>query len=229
MRNDNQEEENISLACRIENSKTFTNVLSCLCPSIRKELPMYVEATSQSIVFIVSGKSKSTQSRATLQSAIFDEYFCGSNSDDDGSVQFVVDINTVLDCLQLFGSSSENTTLTMSFNTTEAMFKLELEESGVLTTCDIVTVYDDDFEELHSGIYSAFRNTPEEVQIIVKSEILREGIQELMDVSGAISVVIEVSKERGEEGLRLSAEGSIGTCFVGEYLDFNRTYKLFIY
>ena len=59
---------------------------------------------------------------------------------------------------------------------------LSLEESGVLTTCDVSTLevneeYDGGFQ---GGLFSAFKSSHEEAQIVVKSEVLREGIQELV-------------------------------------------------
>ena len=101
----------------------------------------------------------------------------------------------------------------MSYNTVDAIFKLSLEESGVLTTCDITSLFCDDFDEVHRGLFSAFRNAQEEAQMILKSEVLKEGIQELAEIAGATTVKLEVRSGDGG-GMRLSTEGNMSECEI---------------
>ena len=50
----------------------------------------------------------------------------------------------------------------------------------------------------------------------MKSDVLREGVQELVEVMGAVSVIVEVIRDGTDKGLRISAEGSLGR----RYFDF---------
>jgi Repair protein Rad1/Rec1/Rad17 len=101
----------------------------------------------------------------------------------------------------------------MSYNTLDATFKLSLEESGVLTTCDIASLFSEDFEETMSGLFSDFRSTQEVAQMIVQSEVLKEGIMELVEISGATTVRLVVTGV-GKAGLHLSTEGTMGVCEI---------------
>lgn len=95
----------------------------------------------------------------------------------------------------------------MSYNTVDATFKLSLEESGVLTTCEINVVYSDDFDEIQGGLLSAFRSSQEEASMIVKSDVLKDGIQELFEITSATSVRLAVTA--GDHGgLGVSTEGT---------------------
>jgi hypothetical protein len=62
-------------------------------------------------MYITLGKAKSTQARVSLETDLFDEYICGSPS-----IQLALNLNTLLDCLEIFGSSSETTTATMTYS-----------------------------------------------------------------------------------------------------------------
>jgi hypothetical protein len=65
-----------SFQCRLENSKVITGLLLCLCPPInsRRDNICQIEANSEALIFMFTGKSKSTQSRAQFKTAIFDNY-----------------------------------------------------------------------------------------------------------------------------------------------------------
>ena len=91
-----------SFTCRTDNSKAVTNVLNCLSSGSRKDSDCYVEVTVENVMFTVMGKTKTTQSRASLQSALFDDF--SIECADKGNIQFVVSLSTILDCLQVFSS-----------------------------------------------------------------------------------------------------------------------------
>ncbi len=84
----------------------------------------------------------------------------------------------------------------------DAIFKLSLEEAGVVTTCDITTLYQEhgkDTEDTTTqGLFSAFREYPEECQLLVKSEQFREMIHELVECFWAGPVHFEVNNVPGE-------------------------------
>lgn len=80
-----------------------------------------------------------------LQRELFDTFECNSNT----AITFGINIATLLDCLQIFGCSTENkSSATMSYNSRNALFKVSLVESGVLTMCDICTLYTEDLEDV---------------------------------------------------------------------------------
>ena len=237
-----EDESNLVFTCRTANSKTLTNVLLRLggSYSMRKDQRCSVEVTNESISFLVRGKSKSTEGRASLQSALFDDYYCSCTT----TINFSLNLTTVLDCLLLFGTSSDSTAIDITYNTSDATFKLSLEDSGVLTICDIFTLADDD-DDLYgeydatnissvttpndgpsisnakgqdvrpSGLLEYFRQYPELCQLILKSEILRETLQELGDVSGTSGtgfISVTVIKESGL--LQLSISGVVDSCDI---------------
>lgn len=107
---DQSDEEESLFSCRIENSKTISEILSCLCIN-RKNHLCHIEATTDSLMFVLTGKAKSTQARVNLEADLFDEYICGSPS-----IRLALNLNTLLDCLEIFGSSSETTTATMTYS-----------------------------------------------------------------------------------------------------------------
>jgi hypothetical protein len=85
------------------------------------------------VIFSVEGKGKSyqvhsshpinphetfPQARAILQTQLFEEYTINDQNeaaDQDISLKFALNLTTLLDCLQLFGSSSESTSATMTY------------------------------------------------------------------------------------------------------------------
>lgn len=97
-------------SCRIENSKIISEILTCLCNN-RKDHTCHVEATPERLMFVVTGKAKSTQARVTLEADLFDDYIC-----DCPCVRLAINLNMVLDCLDIFGSSSDTTTATITYS-----------------------------------------------------------------------------------------------------------------
>ena len=88
---------------------------------------------------------------------------------------------------------------------------MSLEESGILTTCELTTLYNDDSVEMDCGLFTSFRNSAEQCQIVIKSEHLQEAVKELNEVAGAASVSFEVN---AVSGITLSSSGNLGTCEI---------------
>jgi len=177
-----------SFTCRIDNVRDITDVLICLSLNTKKDLLCLFEATPQSLMFVVTGRSKNTQARLSLPADLFDDYMCSTAS----SVQLSLNLTTLLDCMQLFGSS-DTAAATMTYSTEDATFRLSLEDSGILTTCELSGMYheeDEDDDQLQGGLFSVFRDRPEESAVVLRSEALREHILELCDVPGAASVKV---------------------------------------
>ena len=92
----------------------------------------------RALVFSVIGRGKSTQARATLPAEIFEEYIFESSNENHPLPQnaarhssstsssrgdpaapvlhFCINLTTLLDCLQIFGSTSETTAATLTYS-----------------------------------------------------------------------------------------------------------------
>ena len=126
---DGQEDQIFS--CRLENSKVMTDILTAIHGGGKEQI-CEVKASSRALVFSVIGRGKSTQARATLQADIFEEYIfescrsrggsCGVTGDStnstatEGVMLFSINLTTLLDCLHLFGSTSESTAATLTYS-----------------------------------------------------------------------------------------------------------------
>lgn len=138
--------------------------------------------------------------------------------------EFGINLTTVLGCLLVLGTASlDRTTLCLSYDTSAAIFKIELlEEAGlvsgggvIISNCAIpgMSVEDDfDDEELgqESGLDHAFRSEPIVARARIQSEFLKAAIIELTDVAGAVSVTVGISKV----GLELATFGHCTECHV---------------
>lgn len=120
--------------------------------------------------------------------------------------EFCVNLSTVLECLFVLGTHAlEKTKLSMSYNIHTEIFKLELlEEGGVLSTAAIPGMVppthshqDDDGGD--SSLALAFRSTPIVARIILKSDFLRDALQEIDVVSGASTCSILLTPNKGLE------------------------------
>lgn len=197
-------EEAMSFTCRTELVSDMSNVLSSLLSSNEKDdRPCAIEATSHSLNFVVTGRAKSTQARASLGKDLFDDYQIES----DGSpIRLSLHLSKLIDCLLLFGSS-DTTTATISFSTVDNIFRVTLEDSGINTTCNLTSLYVDEDDSQQNNFFAAFRESEEEWSMLIKSEPLKEAMQELLDVSGAGPVRMELKRH----GVNLSTMG-VGEC-----------------
>ena len=210
--------EAMSFTCRTELVSDMSNVLSSLLsPNEKDDRPCTIEATSHSLNFVVTGRAKSTQARASLGKDLFDDYQIES----DGSpIRLVLHLSKLIDCLLLFGSS-DTITATISFNTVDSIFRVTLEDSGIHTTCNLTSLCVDEDDSRQTNFFAAFRESEEEWSILVKSEPLKEAMQELLDVSGAGSVRMELKRN----GVNLSTMG-VGECMCE--IDIPRTSAAFL-
>ena len=117
--------------------------------------------------------------------------------------EFCVNLSTVLECLFVLGTHAlEKTKLSMSYNLHTEIFKLELlEEGGVLSTAAIPGMVPPapHAQDGDSSLAHAFRSTPIVARIILKSDFLREALQEMDVVSGATTCTILLSSQKGLE------------------------------
>jgi cell cycle checkpoint protein len=192
-----------SFSCSTDNIKSISDILTTLTAEMSRDQPCYVDVSNSELNFIVAGKAKSMQARLALNRSMFEEFEC-----DADSIKFAINLTVLLDCLRIFGSS-DSTTATMSFSTADELLNISLEESSVVTTCEINSLYTEDFNELdQQSLFIAFRNNQEECQIILKSEPLREVIQELTD--SFWTGIVKVSVSNNPAAMKFLTGGQIG-------------------
>ena len=121
------EEEDQIFSCRIENAKIMTEILTAIHAGGKDTHVCEVKASARAVVFSVLGRGKSTQARATLQAGLFDEFIFesegrGGDSDSllgtgaESVMHFSINLTTLLDCLLLFGSTSESTAAPLTYS-----------------------------------------------------------------------------------------------------------------
>ena len=185
-------------------------------------------------MFTVASLSKASQTRCSFPSSLFEEYNVDIASSQ--TPRFAINLVTLLDCLNIFGTgagSSDSPSLSLSYDAEEMILRLCLEEeNGVLTTCELPSLYEEEEEEgirdfdRGGGLFLAFKNAPELCSVIIKSELLRESIQELLEVSAASHVRLEVlggssssnssrSSSGHHQSIRFSTEGSLTSSSLG--------------
>ena len=104
-------------SCRIESSKAISDVLTCLSSSSKKDQPCHIEATPEALTFVMLGKAKSTQSIITLRHDLFDEYDVQDPTvQEEPSIKLSLNLTTLLDCFQIFGSSSDATIASINYS-----------------------------------------------------------------------------------------------------------------
>lgn len=238
------------ISCRCESANAITALLSCLNNistsstsrnnsdgsqfrnrTTKKKLqPVTVVCSPTGLTFHAHGKSKQIQASIDLQSSWFTEYNIlqenttnSENSDWQSKGQFCINLTTVLECLQVLGSSGSgainssnglnNVKLFMAYNRIEEYFKIELlqEDISLLMTAAIPSIMspddvgneEDEYESYdQSALTLAFRSSPIAARIIVKSDVLREVLSELEVASYGYStttVSVSLTKDYGLE------------------------------
>jgi Repair protein Rad1/Rec1/Rad17 len=187
--------------------------------------PVTVFCSPSSITFQVYGTARQSQASVEINSTLFSDYRLlskpppsngngngnGNGQDDDWQAggEFCVNLTTVLECLHVLGLQNlDRTKLCLSYNLTEEIFKMELLEEGILSTAAIPGMMPPD--DNGNSLALAFRSTPTVARIILKSEYLREAMQELDLVHGATCCTVSL----GPSGLQLAAVGHVGECLI---------------
>jgi hypothetical protein len=191
--------------------------------------PVTVFCSPTCLTFHVYGKAKQTQASVDIPSTLFSEYRVTSQQQqqqsgdadtkaDDWQAggEFCVNLATVLECLQVLGSSNgaagavaEKTQLAISYNLTQEIFKLELLNESVLC-CIAIPGMQLPEDDLGNSLALAFRSSPMVARLIVQSDSLLQVLSELDFVTGAVVGTVSL----GVEGLSLAAVGHWGQCQV---------------
>lgn len=220
-----------------------------------------VFVSDTSITFQVHGLGKQSRATVDMQAGLFSEYYVAEqqvliedddqaendDENDEKSTQrmeiikggeFGINLFTLLECLSVLGPNSlDRTTLCLSYDSQEAIFKIELLEQNyggglssssaaalsgngggsgvVISNCAIpgMAVADNDDDENGDGYLTldhAFRSHPVLARARIKSDFLKDAITELTDVSGSTAASIGISKL----GLEFTAFGHSTECHV---------------
>ncbi|ORY08167.1 cell cycle checkpoint protein RAD1 [Basidiobolus meristosporus CBS 931.73] len=153
-------------------------------------------------------ESRCVQAHAYLQSSLFQEYQFDapiSSINSQENIVFGVQLNTLIECLNIFGTANLNqlgntvttngtastmpvfksqTALVMSYEGYGANLVLTLEDNGVITVCKLSTFEPENLLSFNFQEYSITQ------KIIMKSEWLRDALSELDISSEKITFLI---------------------------------------
>ena len=116
--------------------------------------------------------------KAYLKSSFFTEYEINSEA---GNVQFTVNLSTLLNCIQIFGSSS---LMQMTYEGIGDPLSLFLEEDGIVTQCEIATIEEEEEVDFN------FRSSAVVSRAVVKSQYLKQVFAGLFFLSLFVSLCL---------------------------------------
>jgi hypothetical protein len=192
--------------------------------------PVTVFCSPSNLTFHAHGAvaSKQLQASVDMPCGLFSQYRVAQPEDgapNDNNVphdwqaggEFCVNLHTLLECLHVLGTHNnqlEKTKLCFSYSLTHELFKMELlqPDTGVLMTAAIPGMVTPDHEAAGDSLAHAFRSSPNAARMIVKSDILRDVVQELECVSGATNATVVLGKNKS--GLEMATCGSWGEVLV---------------
>jgi len=182
------------LVAKLDNARNLHNILKAV--HFKESATCFV--SSNGLKFTVED-AKCVQANAFVQSGIFQEFIFKEES-----ATFRINLNVLLECLNIFGSSKDTGTFTalkMCYAGYGSPLILMLEEGGVLTDCSIQTQEPDetlDFDFSSAEVLN---------KIIMKSECLKEAFSEL-DMT---SEVLQILMSPDNPYFRLSTFGHAGS------------------
>lgn len=185
------------LVAKLDNARNLSNIL--------KGVHFKETATcffSSNGLKVTVENAKCIQANAFIQSGIFQEF-----TFKEDSATFRINLNALMGCLNIFGSSKDSTVTTalkMCYTGYGSPLVLILEEGGVLTDCSIQT------EEPDEALDFNFTSANVVNKIIMKSECLKEAFSEL-DMT---SEVLEILMSPDSPFFRLSTFGHAGSAHV---------------
>ena len=186
--------------------------------------PVTVFCSPNTLTFHAHGNmsSKHLQASVDMPAGLFSQFRVAQPEGKDdvqdwqAGGEFCINLSTVHECLHVLGTQNntlDKTSLCFSYNVTKELFKLELlqQDSGVLMTAAIPGMVTPEHEANGGSLAHAFRSSPNAARIIVKSEILRELVQELETASGAANATVVLGNKGG---LEMAACGSWGEVLI---------------
>ncbi|KAF5395739.1 Cell cycle checkpoint protein RAD1 [Paragonimus heterotremus] len=180
----------------MDNAKIIINVLKAV--QFRDLATVF--ATANGLKVTVED-AKCIQGNAFLHAELFREYKLSKDV-----ISFKTNINVLIDCLSIFGITSQtsSTSLVLTYKEYGSTLDLLLEENGVVAECNIKTM--EAFEVLDFD----FSGSSSADKIIVKSECMREAFSEL-DMSSEILELTLIPPPAAQPRLRFTTYGLAGT------------------
>lgn len=182
------------LVAKLDNARNLLNVLKAVY--FKESATCFVSSNG---VKVTVEDAKCVQANAFVQRGIFQEFVFKEES-----ATFRINLNILLECLNIFGSSKDTRTCTamkMCYAGYGSPLILTLEEGGILTDCSIQTQEPDetlDFDFSGADVLN---------KIIMKSECLKEAFSEL-DMT---SEVLQILMSPDNPYFRLSTFGYAGS------------------
>ncbi|KAL6068595.1 ssDNA endodeoxyribonuclease [Balamuthia mandrillaris] len=212
---ESQEAVEVNFLAKIDNAKIISNLLSAI--HLKKDQLATVTIENNGITFTVE-ESKVLQGFCFLQAELFQEYKRKDPSQQhqqssqqseaaDGERTkdvFKINLSTMLDCLNIFGGTSSFTALQIMYSGYGSPVFLMLEGNGVQTDCGLRTLETDEVADFN------FQSSPVLNKVIMKSESLREALNEL-DWSGDLLTLL-LSPD--PPYFRLATSSPSGSCQV---------------
>ena len=201
------EEEGQQFRARCRIAGTLTRTLEAIHDHSKSQI-VTCRFSKDGIEFNIEESSKSLQASVTLSSFMFQEIeYVGKEEE----FQVRLCTHLLIECLNVFGHSNiDNTSLAISCHSTSEIFSMILEENGVVTECELITVAADETEE--NNFFDVFRKRNVLNRAIIKSDRLRDAFMELADLPGASAVCLTMSPR--EPRFRMEARGSLFTLTI---------------
>jgi hypothetical protein len=215
--NDN---ETIGFACQLDSTKAIASTVAGIHNG-KKDHHVLVRAFEGSVTFLTHDKGQNMQGQATLLNSSFShfEQFNNNNSNNNNNdndpieepIEFKINLNTVLQCLSIFGASNLKTTsVRMDYNDSTNQFRLILQHGeNALTECTVQTLIDN---VQIANYFLAFGESEAIGEVILLSESLRDAFSEIYSMPGAASVNLMLSQKA--PFFQLVAVGNNGRCEI---------------
>lgn len=199
----------MSFAARLENTGPVTGLLSCLVDARKSEQAAHWLVDGMGVRVHVVGRGKASSSTLTLPKSWFAHFALrDEHGVEDSELMFSLDVATLVDCLHLFGSgASDGRAVTLTYEPSDAVLKLMLEEQGVYTCCDVHVL------DIESAVDMAFEDDDQLARLIADSPALKEVVAEFDEsLTGASTVRLDLSRDA--PNFRLAAFGGLGAVEV---------------
>jgi cell cycle checkpoint protein len=172
-------EQKYCFECQADSTEVFTTILGTL--QGEKDQAVRISCLPNGLKFSFE-KGRRFAAKAYLKATYFQNY---TINEDEGKVVFSVSLSTLLNCLQVFGTSSH---IDMKYHGRGDPLLITLAEDGVITECELSTI------EMEDEIDFSFRSTSVMSRAVVKSEYLKQVFSEL-EIFGATECEFTLSPE----------------------------------
>jgi len=190
------EDDQYILIARLDNARTLSNILKAI--HFKDTCIIFA---SENGLKVTTEDAKCVQANAFVQAGLFSYFIIREEQ-----TTFKVNLTTLLDCLNIFGSSSaagtsSNPALKMCYGGYGSPLILLIEENGVITDCSLKT------QEPEETLDFNFNSANVVNKLIMKSECLKEAFSEIDGSSEVLEFLMSPDKPH----FRMSAFGNTGS------------------